>query len=83
MSSFNALYSPYENLRPKSFFGVRKAQISDTIIKSNGGKQYNPKWKLGKRLKSRITENYDVNLKELGIIIPWTIAITMIIINIF
>lgn len=81
MINLNAIQSPYDNLRPKSFFSARKGKMVEDIMHNKSGKVYNPRWMGKKKIKVSNTMSYDANMNELKIMLPWILFLSMAIIN--
>lgn len=82
MINLNALRTPYDNIRPKSFFAERKNMINGDILASESGKTFNPSWNMNKKASNKPIKAQNADLSELKVILPWALFLTMAIANI-
>ena len=79
--NLNALRTPYDNIRPKSFFAARKLKLNEEKLTADSGKSYNPLWAKNKMGSAKKVENQNADINELKLILPWVLFLTMAIAN--
>jgi hypothetical protein len=81
MLNLNALENPYSSTRPKLFFSKRKDALTFQMRHSAGGKILNASWKPKDIITKRLSMNYNANIHELKVILPWALILTLALIT--